>query len=65
MALKTFNIDAKAYELYSKFCKEQGMSMSKKVENFIKGELDKFKLGDKPELKKDIIEKEHSFRKYC
>lgn len=69
MALKTFNVDAQAYEEFSKHCKKEGLSMSKKVENFIKEELERMKFGKLPEVKSEnkIIgtEKEHSFRKYC
>ena len=41
MALKTFNIDKKAYDMYSKHCKTQGISMSKRIEKFIKEEIEK------------------------
>ena len=44
MALKTFNLDNKIYKEFSKHCKENGISMSKKVENFIKQELEKIKV---------------------
>jgi hypothetical protein len=43
MAIKTFNVDAMLYKEYSEHCKAQGISMSKKVENFIREELDKIK----------------------
>lgn len=77
MALKTFNVDAQAYEEFSKHCKKEGLSMSKKVENFIKDELERMKFGKVPErIKLDVKEKgitekqikpntEHSFSKYC
>lgn len=39
MVLKTFNLDEETYKQFSKHCKENGISMSKKVENFIKQEL--------------------------
>ncbi len=41
MAIKTFNIDEKIYKEYLKHCKKEGISMSRKVENFIKAELEK------------------------
>ena len=41
MALKTFNVDAEAYKKFSDYCKKEGISMSKKVEKFIKEELER------------------------
>jgi len=41
MALKTFNIDHETYKKFSDHCKNNGISMSKRVENFIKQELEK------------------------
>ena len=40
MALKTFNLDEEIYKQYSKHCKENGISMSKRIENFISREID-------------------------
>jgi hypothetical protein len=71
VALKTFNLDEEVYREFSKHCKENGMSMSKKVENFIKEEMEQIKGGGKLKIKrfmKDVShlkEKVHSFRKYC
>jgi hypothetical protein len=70
MALKTFNIDKEVYEEFSKHCKENGISMSKKVENFIKDELGKLgrKAGFIEKMKTlngENREKEPSFAKYC
>ncbi len=79
MALKTFNIDKKVYEIYSKHCKQNGISMSHQVENFLKKELDKIKFGvekiGKVSAKQEVemqklakeIEKmvEHPLKKYC
>jgi hypothetical protein len=81
MALKTFNIDAHAYKKFSEHCKKEGISMSKKIENFIKDELDRVRavIPDKfmglmkmtPSVNSDsnagakAPEKEHSFKKYC
>ena len=41
MALKTFNIDAEVYKEFSDYCKKEGISMSKKVERFIRDEVEK------------------------
>jgi len=63
MALKTFNLDEKSYKQFSKHCKENGISMSKKVENFIKEELKQIS-HPKKELRARKP-KEHTFQKYC
>ncbi len=44
MALKTFNLDDKIYREFSEHCKKNGISMSKRVENFIRKEIDKMRL---------------------
>ena len=62
MALKTFNLNQEVYKEFSKHCKEHGISMSKKIENFIKEELQKIKLFAKPQATKT---EENSFSKYC
>lgn len=59
--LKTFNLDQSLYEQFSQHCKTNGISMSKKIENFIQEEINKLKLSTKILPK----EKEHSFSKYC
>ena len=68
MALKTFNLDEGVYKEFSKHCKKHGISMSKRVENFIKEEVAKIK--DKMPVKKAADKKNiksghHSFSKYC
>ena len=68
MVLKTFNVDEPAYKQFSAHCKKHGISMSKKVEHFIKEEVAKIK--DKNPVKKIADKKEshpglHSFSKYC
>jgi len=66
MVLKTFNVDKEAYEKYSKHCKENGVSMSKQVENFIKQEIEKI-VGKREinEIKKDMETDIHPLSKYC
>ncbi len=59
MALKTFNIDEEAYRRFSEYCKKQGISMSKKIENFIKQEIEKIPHNEK------TTTHEHPLRKYC
>lgn len=80
MALKTFNLDDKAYKAFAEYCKKEGISMSKKVDNFIRTELENMKAGSiKKEHKEKEAQKEktietnphpisaeqHSFSKYC
>jgi hypothetical protein len=60
MALKTFNLDEEVYKKFSHHCKSQGISMSKKIENFIKSELDKLS----PQQQTHST-KEHPMHKYC
>ncbi len=71
MALKTFNLDEEVYKEFSKYCKKEGISMSRKVENFLRDEMGKIRM---KEVKKADVEKpkegaiklgEHSFSKYC
>lgn len=71
MALKTFNLDEEVYKEFSKYCKKEGISMSRKVENFLRDELERLKGkgAKKSEAVKSIKEalksEEHSFSKYC
>lgn len=66
MAIKTFNINEKVYKEFSKHCRSQGISMSKKIENFILFELEKIKKSSKTHsLKEEIKLENHSFSKYC
>lgn len=65
MALKTFNIDERIYKEFSNYCKKHGISMSRRVENFIRVELNKVKKGVLAEVTESIEEAEHSFKKYC
>jgi len=66
MVLKTFNLDEEIYKVFSKYCKKEGISMSKKIENFIRAELERMQLNVGVKHVKDAKKvKEHSFRKYC
>jgi len=46
MALKTFNVNHDIYKKFSDHCKKEGISMSKKVEKFLKNEIDKIDMMD-------------------
>jgi negative regulator of replication initiation len=41
MVIKTFNIDEEVYKQFSTHCKKNGVSMSKRVENFLREEMNK------------------------
>lgn len=40
MVFKTFNLDEETYRKFSEFCKENGLSMSKQIDIFIKVQLE-------------------------
>ncbi len=40
MVLKTFNLDEEIYNKFSEYCKENGISMSKQINFFIKSQID-------------------------
>ena len=71
MTLKTFNIDEEVYKEFSKHCKKHGISMSKKIENFIREEIEKIngkrplKPLTLPQTTKPVAVAQHSFSKYC
>jgi len=59
MALKTFNLDEKTYRKFSKFCKENGISMSKQVELFIRSQIE----DKEPEVRPEYVRKLMKIRK--
>lgn len=68
MAIKTFNVDEEVYKQFAEYCKKHGISMSKRIENFIREELGKLK--DKHVAKREVDRKlssqqVHTFSKYC
>jgi len=73
MALKTFNIDSDVYKTFSNYCKKEGLSMSRKIENFIREEMGKLGAKAKEEkagkiernLKKECDVEVHPLSKYC
>ena len=72
MALKTFNLNAEIYKEFSRYCKKEGISMSKKLENFIREEVSKIQ-GKKlvknnipvKSEKSDLKPTHHSFSTFC
>lgn len=69
MVIKTFNLDEEVYKAFSEHCKKNGISMSKRVENFIRDELGRLKVKPVKKVDKVVSEKvkveHHSFSKYC
>ena len=71
MVIKTFNIDEEVYKKFLSHCKKEGISMSKRVENFLRNELEKIsgkkivKLPSSKDAKKESGIGHHSFSKYC
>lgn len=68
MVIKTFNIDEEVYKQFSEHCKKHGVSMSKRVENFIRTEVSKIKVKSESKIEKsEIVDKKsiHTFSKYC
>ena len=71
MVIKTFNIDEEIYKTFSEHCKKNGISMSKRVENFLKEEVSKIKFktqdrSNKKEIGKPTMnQNNHTFSKYC
>ncbi len=58
MVLKTFNLDNKTYQKFSRYCRENGVSMSKQVDIFIKSQLE-----EEPEVREEYIKKLEKIRK--
>ena len=52
MVLKTFNVDEEVYKEFSKFCKENGISMSKQVEIFMETQIE-----TEPKVRKEYLAK--------
>ncbi len=71
MGLKTFNINEAVYKEFSKYCRKNGISMSKRVDNFFRGELERLEKGSVKSKKVFEIRHEkldsttHSMTKYC
>ena len=57
MVLKTFNIEDETYWKFSKFCKENGLSMSKQIDIFIKSQIEK-----SPKVREDYLKKLEAIR---
>lgn len=58
MVLKTFNVQEDIYAKFSAFCRENGLSMSKQVSNFMA-----YMTQQEPEAKKEYLQKLDKIRK--
>lgn len=58
MVLKTFNIEDETYKKFSEFCKENGISMSKQIDIFIKAQLE-----EKPKIREGYLKKLEMIRR--
>lgn len=58
MVLKTFNLDDETYRKFSDFCKENGISMSKQIDIFIKAQIE-----EEPKIREDYLKKLENIRK--
>jgi antitoxin component of RelBE/YafQ-DinJ toxin-antitoxin module len=58
MVLKTFNLDNETYDKFSEFCKENGLSMSKQVDIFIKAQIE-----ESPKVREEYLKKLELIRK--
>ncbi len=57
MALKTFNIEETTFIKFSKICKEQGLSMSRQIDMFIKSFVE-----EEPVARAEYLEKLRKIR---
>ena len=58
MVIKTFNLEEDVYKKFSDFCKENGLSMSKQVNIFIKAQI-----AIEPKVREEYLQKLDSIRK--
>ena len=58
MTLKTFNLDEDTYKRFSEFCKENGLSMSKQIDIFIKAQLE-----EEPKVREEYLNKLETIRR--
>jgi len=58
MVLKTFNLDEVVYRNFAQFCKENGISMSKQINIFLKAQIE-----SEPKVRKEYLKKLELIRK--
>jgi len=52
MVLKTFNLEEEVYEKFSDFCKENGISMSKQINIFLKSQIE-----ETPQIREEYLKR--------
>ena len=57
MVLKTFNLSEESFTKFSKYCKENGLSMSKQIDFFIQSQM------GEPKLRLEYLKKLERIRK--
>ena len=60
MVLKTFNLDHEVHKKFADYCKREGISMSKKIENFLRSEVEKI---EGPRIE-ELSGEDHPISKY-
>ncbi len=58
MAIKTFNVSQDIYEKFLQFCKNNGISMSKQIEMFMKSRVE-----EKEEVREEYLQKLEEIRR--
>ena len=58
MVLKTFNLEEQTYKKFSDFCRQNGISMSKQIDIFIKAQIE-----EKPKVRAEYLQRLDSIRK--
>ena len=58
MVIKTFNLEEDVYKNFADFCKENGFSMSKQVNIFIKAQIE-----TAPKVREEYLKKLEAIRK--
>ncbi|MFA5259471.1 MAG: hypothetical protein WC979_04705 [Candidatus Pacearchaeota archaeon] len=58
MVIKTFNVEENVYERFLQFCKDNGISMSKQIEMFMKSRVE-----EKEEIREEYLQKLEEIRR--
>ncbi|MFH1212305.1 MAG: hypothetical protein V1659_05275 [Candidatus Woesearchaeota archaeon] len=58
MVLKTFNVEEAVYRKFSEFCRENGISMSKQINFFIKSQME-----SEPKVRQEYLRKLDAIRR--
>ncbi|MBS3100034.1 hypothetical protein J4463_02360 [Candidatus Pacearchaeota archaeon] len=58
MVLKTFNLEEETYRKFSEFCRQNGISMSKQIDIFIKAQIE-----EKPKVREEYLHRLDNIRR--